>query len=210
VAARWPRWWHRPRVSCADGCAMAAGIRVPRAGGVALAGSAPDAPSHHAALPPLQADRIKHLLDNVESSSKSAVSIAEKTEGMKYLLAVRNTHTTVQTRRRRPTAPHHPRHIVPLVLCSCYPGLQMMAKGRDVSEFYPDVVRNVIVKAVEVKKLIYTYLVHHAVSGERRMHACAEETAGRRGRGRQGGWLLVQLLTAHARRRSDAHGGAAC
>ncbi|RYG55245.1 hypothetical protein EON66_05770 [archaeon] len=39
----------------------------------------------------------------------------------------------------------------------------MMAKGRDVSEFYPDVVRNVIVKAVEVKKLVYTYLVHHAV-----------------------------------------------
>jgi AP-3 complex subunit beta len=38
----------------------------------------------------------------------------------------------------------------------------MMAKGRDVSEFYPDVVRNVIVKAVEVKKLVYTYLVHHA------------------------------------------------
>lgn len=41
--------------------------------------------------------------------------------------------------------------------------LQMMAKGRDVSEFYPDVVRNVIVKAVEVKKLVYNYLVHHAV-----------------------------------------------
>lgn len=40
----------------------------------------------------------------------------------------------------------------------------MMAKGRDVSEFYPDVVRNVIVKAVEVKKLVYMYLVHHAVS----------------------------------------------
>lgn len=40
----------------------------------------------------------------------------------------------------------------------------MMAKGRDVSEYYPDVVRNVIVKAVEVKKLVYNYLVHHAVS----------------------------------------------
>jgi len=70
-------------------------------------------------------------------------------------------------------------------------GLQMMAKGIDVSEYYPDVVRNVIVsrampavhqpapwlaaslhpsisptreqvKAVEVKKLVYSYLVHHA------------------------------------------------
>jgi AP-3 complex subunit beta len=40
--------------------------------------------------------------------------------------------------------------------------MQMMAKGRDVSDFYPDVVRNVIVKSIEVKKLVYTYLVHHA------------------------------------------------
>lgn len=54
-----------------------------------------------------------------------------------------------------------------------------MAKGRDVTAFYPDVVRNVIVKAVEVKKLVYSYLVHHAVrelalggSGECTLHTC--------------------------------------
>jgi len=72
----------------------------------------------------VNADKIKHLLDNVEVGTGKA-SLLEKTEGMKYLLA-------------------------------------QMARGRDVSEFYPDVVRNVIVKAVEVKKLVYMYLVHHA------------------------------------------------
>lgn len=35
----------------------------------------------------MQPDKIKHLLDNVESGSGKA-SIIEKTEGMKYLLAV--------------------------------------------------------------------------------------------------------------------------
>jgi hypothetical protein len=35
-----------------------------------------------------QGDRIKHLLDNAESGSGKA-SVLEKTEGMKYLLAVR-------------------------------------------------------------------------------------------------------------------------
>lgn len=42
--------------------------------------------------------------------------------------------------------------------------MQMMARGKDVSEFYPDVVRNTIVKSVELKKLVYSYLTAYAVS----------------------------------------------
>lgn len=40
--------------------------------------------------------------------------------------------------------------------------LAMLSKGRDVSEFFPDVVKNVIVKSIEVKKMVYNYLVHYA------------------------------------------------
>ena len=40
--------------------------------------------------------------------------------------------------------------------------LAMLSKGRDVSEFFPDVVKNVVVKSVEVKKTVYIYLVHYA------------------------------------------------
>jgi len=40
--------------------------------------------------------------------------------------------------------------------------LAQMSHGRDVSEYFPDVVKNVIVKSVEVKKMVYMYLVHHA------------------------------------------------
>jgi AP-3 complex subunit beta len=40
--------------------------------------------------------------------------------------------------------------------------LAMLSKGRDVSEFFPDVVKNVVVKSVEVKKMVYIYLVHYA------------------------------------------------
>lgn len=40
--------------------------------------------------------------------------------------------------------------------------LAMMSKGRDVSEFFPNVVKNVAAKSVEVKKLVYIYLVHYA------------------------------------------------
>eukprot|EP01041_Mallomonas_annulata_P006874 gene6874-13937_t len=40
--------------------------------------------------------------------------------------------------------------------------LAMMSKGRDVAEFFPDVVKNVVVKSVEVKKMVYIYLVHYA------------------------------------------------
>ncbi len=40
--------------------------------------------------------------------------------------------------------------------------LAMMSKGRDVSAFFPDVVKNVIASSLEVKKMVYTYLVHYA------------------------------------------------
>jgi AP-3 complex subunit beta len=40
--------------------------------------------------------------------------------------------------------------------------LAMLSKGREVSEFFPDVVKNVVVKSVEVKKMVYLYLVHYA------------------------------------------------
>jgi len=40
--------------------------------------------------------------------------------------------------------------------------LAMLSKGKDVSEFFPDVVKNVVVKSVEVKKMVYNYLVHYA------------------------------------------------
>lgn len=37
-----------------------------------------------------------------------------------------------------------------------------MAKGRDVSDLFPAVVKNVAAKNVEVKKLVYVYLVRYA------------------------------------------------
>ncbi|RYH04801.1 hypothetical protein EON65_46485 [archaeon] len=40
--------------------------------------------------------------------------------------------------------------------------LAMISKGRDVPEFLPDVVKNVVVRSIEVKKLVYIYLVHYA------------------------------------------------
>ena len=40
--------------------------------------------------------------------------------------------------------------------------MAMISKGRDVSQFYPDVVKNVVSKAVELKKLSYMYLMHYA------------------------------------------------
>lgn len=40
--------------------------------------------------------------------------------------------------------------------------LAMMSQGRDISDFFPDVVKNVVVKSVEVKKMVYIYLVHYA------------------------------------------------
>jgi len=40
--------------------------------------------------------------------------------------------------------------------------LANMSKGRDMSDFFPDVVKNVVVKSVEMKKMVYMYLVHYA------------------------------------------------
>lgn len=38
----------------------------------------------------------------------------------------------------------------------------MVAKGKDVSELFPAVVKNVAVKNLELKKLVYVYLVRYA------------------------------------------------
>ena len=38
----------------------------------------------------------------------------------------------------------------------------MVAKGRDASELFPAVVKNVVSKNIEVKKLVYVYLVRYA------------------------------------------------
>ncbi len=38
----------------------------------------------------------------------------------------------------------------------------MIAKGRDASGLFPAVVKNVVSKNIEVKKLVYVYLVRYA------------------------------------------------
>lgn len=38
----------------------------------------------------------------------------------------------------------------------------MVAKGRDTSNLFPAVVKNVVSKNIEVKKLVYVYLVRYA------------------------------------------------
>lgn len=40
--------------------------------------------------------------------------------------------------------------------------LAMLTKGREIPEFFPDVVKNVVVKSIELKKMVYIYLVHYA------------------------------------------------
>lgn len=40
--------------------------------------------------------------------------------------------------------------------------LAMLSKGTEIQEFFPDVVKNVVVKNIEVKKMVYIYLVHYA------------------------------------------------
>lgn len=40
--------------------------------------------------------------------------------------------------------------------------IKMISKGRDVSSLFPDVVKNVVCKNLEVKKLVYMYLMHYA------------------------------------------------
>lgn len=38
----------------------------------------------------------------------------------------------------------------------------MISKGKDVEKLYPYVVKNVVCKHLEVKKLVYMYLIHYA------------------------------------------------
>lgn len=38
----------------------------------------------------------------------------------------------------------------------------MISKGRDVSEFFPDVVKNVASTSLEVRKLVYIYILRYA------------------------------------------------
>ena len=40
--------------------------------------------------------------------------------------------------------------------------LAMLSKGKDIPEYFPDVVKNVVVKSVEVKKMVYMYMVRYA------------------------------------------------
>ncbi|KAF9305699.1 AP-3 complex subunit beta-2 [Mortierella antarctica] len=40
--------------------------------------------------------------------------------------------------------------------------IAMISKGRDVSEFFPDVVKNVASKSLEVRKLVYIYILRYA------------------------------------------------
>eukprot|EP00961_Rhodomonas_salina_P296540 3936439-Rhodomonas_salina.2 len=42
--------------------------------------------------------------------------------------------------------------------------LAMISIGRDASDFFPDVVKNVVSDSLEVKKLVYTFLTHYAES----------------------------------------------
>jgi AP-3 complex subunit beta len=37
-----------------------------------------------------------------------------------------------------------------------------MTLGRDVSSYFPDVVKNVVVESTEVKKLVYMYVIHYS------------------------------------------------
>lgn len=38
----------------------------------------------------------------------------------------------------------------------------MISKGRDVSSFFPDVVKNVVATNLEVRKLVYIFLLRYA------------------------------------------------
>jgi vesicle coat complex subunit len=49
-------------------------------------------------------------------------------------------------------------------VCCVYRCVQLMTIGRDVSSFFPDVVKNVVVDVQEVKKLVYMYLIAYAES----------------------------------------------
>jgi AP-3 complex subunit beta len=70
----------------------------------------------------------------------------EKLDGLKRLVAVSFPP---------PPLPH-----TSLNISSC--SLKMISKGRDVSEFFPDVVKNVVSQNIEVRKLVYIYLLRYA------------------------------------------------
>jgi len=40
--------------------------------------------------------------------------------------------------------------------------LAMLSKGKDIPEFFPDVVKNVVARSIEVKKMVHIYLVRYA------------------------------------------------
>ena len=40
--------------------------------------------------------------------------------------------------------------------------LASLAKGKEASQFFPDVVKNVVVRNIEIKKMVYIYLVQYA------------------------------------------------
>lgn len=40
--------------------------------------------------------------------------------------------------------------------------IALISKGRDVSSLYPAVVKNVVSENLEIRKLVYMYLVHYA------------------------------------------------
>jgi vesicle coat complex subunit len=44
--------------------------------------------------------------------------------------------------------------------------LAMMTMGKDVSMFFPDVVKNVIVPSIEMKKLVYMFLIHYSETNQ--------------------------------------------
>lgn len=44
--------------------------------------------------------------------------------------------------------------------------IEMMTKGRDVSNFFPDVVKNVITPVLELKKMVYLFLVQYAEANQ--------------------------------------------
>jgi len=74
-----------------------------------------------------QTEKIKTMLNN---PSSNMAATGDKIHGMKYLLAVRGCHLCCY------------KHTGAYASCHC----QMISKGHDVSEYYADVVKNVIVR----------------------------------------------------------------
>ena len=95
-------------------------------------------------------EEIRSLLDNRDSK--------QKLEGMKRLMAVipislDPDHVPVHTGSQgcRLTAG-----------CGMWWCRQMISLGRDASALFPEVVKNVVCESLEVKKLVYAFLVQYA------------------------------------------------